>query len=169
MQRFEKCHEGRGLCRTQVVSIGGHVAAALNHLPDELVLRQSNRDTVQSRASLSAGIAKGVAVAALLYLKHQRALTFQCGCAMYEPIRNGITAPRIHVRTPRCELRETGESPECDCNQQHRENRNGPPLPALFSFAGKERQKNQRQEWPTAGPMRRNGVSIDGGSSDSKA
>ena len=146
MQRFQKRNKRGSLCWTQVFSIRRHVAAALNHLPDELVLCQSNGDTVQSRAPLSAGISKGVAVAALLYLKHQRALPLQCGCAMDEPIRNGITAPSIHVRTPRCELREPGERSKGDCNQQHSEDRNRPALPAFLSFSGKKRQENQRQD-----------------------
>src|SRR5208282_683923 len=70
MQRFQKCNERRSLRWTQVFPIRRHVAAALNHLPDELVLCQSNGDSVQGRAPLSTGFAKRVAVAALLHLKH---------------------------------------------------------------------------------------------------
>src|ERR1700693_5172883 len=91
-----------------------------------------------------------MAVTALLYLKYQRALTLQCGCAMHEPVRHGITAPRIHVRAPRRELSHAGKGPECDGNQQHGENRNRPSLPALFSFARKKGQEDQcddRHRW----------------------
>ena len=151
MQGFKKCYERSSLRGTQVVPISGHVAAALNHLPDELVLRQSHGNAIQGRASLSTGVAKRVAVAALLDLKHQRALPLQCSRAMNEAVRHRITAPRIHVRTPGRELGEAGESAERDRNQQHGKNRNRPALPALFSFAGKKRQKNQRQESPQPG------------------
>src|SRR5579864_6018094 len=41
MQRLEECHQRRGLRRAQVFSIRRHVAAPLDHLPDELILRQS--------------------------------------------------------------------------------------------------------------------------------
>ena len=59
----------------------------------------------------STSTADRVAVAALLYLKDQRALTFQCACAMYKAIRQGITAPRIHVRAPRRELSQRVKVP----------------------------------------------------------
>src|SRR5271166_804574 len=52
MQRFEKCNERCGLRRTQIFPIGRHVAAALDHLADELVLRQSNLDGIERWASL---------------------------------------------------------------------------------------------------------------------
>ena len=52
----------------------GHVAAALDNLPDELVVRESHRDAVQSWPPLSASVAKRVTVATLLHLKHQGAL-----------------------------------------------------------------------------------------------
>jgi len=57
MESFKERHERRGLSRTQVVSVGRHVATALDHLPDELVTRKSHGDTIQSWTSLSAGIA----------------------------------------------------------------------------------------------------------------
>jgi hypothetical protein len=57
MEGFKERHKRRGLCRTQIVSVGRHVAAALDHLPDELVTRKSHGDTIQGRPPLSAGIA----------------------------------------------------------------------------------------------------------------
>src|SRR6266567_1396309 len=132
------------------MSRGGHVAAALNHLPDQLVVGESQRDTIQGWAPISAGTAERMAVTALLYLKYQRALTLQCGCAMHEPVRHRITAPRIHVRAPRRKLSHARKGPECDGNQQHGENRDRPPLPAFFSFAGKKGQEDQcddRHRW----------------------
>jgi hypothetical protein len=57
MEGFKERHERGSLCRTQIVSIGRHIAAALDHLPDELVTRKSHGDTIQSWPPLSAGIA----------------------------------------------------------------------------------------------------------------
>jgi hypothetical protein len=57
MEGFKERHERRGLSRTQIVSIGRHIAAALDHLPDELVTRKSHGDTIQSGPPLSAGVA----------------------------------------------------------------------------------------------------------------
>src|SRR5271156_5939255 len=81
VQGVEESYECRGLRRTQVVPIGRHVAAALNHLPNELVLGQPHRNTIQGWPPLSARISERMAVAALLDLKYQRALPLECGCA----------------------------------------------------------------------------------------
>jgi hypothetical protein len=47
----------------------------LNHLANELILRESDGDAIQSRPPLSAHIAESVAISALLDLKYQRPLT----------------------------------------------------------------------------------------------
>src|SRR5580692_10572388 len=70
VQGLKESYERRRLCRAQVVPISRHVAAALNYLPNELVLRQPHGNAVQGWSSLSAGVAKRVAVAALLDLKY---------------------------------------------------------------------------------------------------
>src|ERR1700756_894 len=119
MQGLEKCHERSGLRRTQVLSVRWHVTAALNHLADELILREPHGDAVQHRASLPADSSKGVAVAALLNLQNQRALALKRGCTVQKFFRNRITTPGVHVRTPRCESSEVGKGPERDRDQQH--------------------------------------------------
>src|SRR3984885_6778281 len=86
VQGLEESYERRSLCRTQAVPIGRHVAAALNHLPNELVLRQPNGNAVQGWSPLSTRVAKRVAVAALLDLKNERALTFKRRRALNVPI-----------------------------------------------------------------------------------
>ena len=53
MQGFEKCDERGGLRRAQILAVRRHVATALNHLADELVLRQPQRDTVECRTALA--------------------------------------------------------------------------------------------------------------------
>src|SRR5216683_2876563 len=103
MQGLEKCDERCGLCRTQILPIRRHVAASLDHLANELVLCQPHGDAIQRRASLPAHLTQGMAVAALFDLKNERALSLQRGCAMKKSLRHRITAPCVHVRTPRCE------------------------------------------------------------------
>src|SRR5215472_11277071 len=71
MQALKKGHEGRRLWRTQILAISRHVATALNHLPNQLVLREAHRYAIQRRSSLSSGARQGMAVAALLALKNQ--------------------------------------------------------------------------------------------------
>ena len=147
VQGLEKRYKRRGLCRTQVVSIGRHVAAALNHLPDELVLRQPHGNAVQGWPPLSTRVAKRVAVAALLDLKHERTLPLKRSCAMNVAVGYWIAAPGIHVRTPGRELGHASKGAESDRNHQHGNNRNWPALPAFFSFSGKKRQKNQAKNY----------------------
>src|SRR4029077_6509195 len=79
MQGLEKCDERRGLCRTQVLSVRRHVPASLDHLADELILREPHGDAIQRRASLSAEFTERMAIAALLHLKHESALPLKCG------------------------------------------------------------------------------------------
>src|SRR5580693_2092762 len=104
VQGLEESYERRSLCGTQVVAIGRHVAAALNHLANELVLRQTHGNAVQSWPPLSTHVAQRVAVAALLDLKHERTLPLKCGRPVNVLVGYWIAAPGIHVRTPRREL-----------------------------------------------------------------
>ena len=53
MKRLEECHQRRGFRRTQVLSVGRHVAAALDHLANELILVESQRDPVERWPALS--------------------------------------------------------------------------------------------------------------------
>src|SRR5262250_1677291 len=71
MQSLKKCHKRGRLCRTQILSVGRHIAPALNHLANELVLREPHRNAVECRSSLSAKIPKRMTVATLFGLKNQ--------------------------------------------------------------------------------------------------
>src|ERR1700719_1268024 len=82
VQVLKESYARDSLCRTQVVPIGRHVAAALNHLPNELVLGQPHGNAVQVWPPLSTRVAKRVAVAALFHLKHKRTLPLECGGAV---------------------------------------------------------------------------------------
>src|ERR1700678_381476 len=143
VQGLEESYERRSLCRTQVVPISGHVAAALNHLPNELVLCQPHGNAGQGRPSLSTRVTKRVAVAALLALNHERTLPLERGRAMDVPVGYWLAAPGVHVRTPGRELGHASKRAESDRDQQHSNNRNRTALPAFFSFSGKKWQKNQ--------------------------
>src|SRR5260370_41902469 len=98
MQGFEKSDERGGLCRAQILAIRWHVATALDHLADELVLRQPHRNTVECRTALPASLSEGMAVAALFDLKDERALPLQRGRAVQELRRHRSAAPRVHLR-----------------------------------------------------------------------
>src|SRR5580698_7164087 len=143
VQGLEESYERCSLSRTQVVPIGGHVAAALDHLPNELVLREPHGNAIQGWPSLSTRVAKGVAVAALLDLKDKRTLTLKCGRAVNVPVGYWIAAPGVHVRTPGRELGEASKRAERDRDHQHGNNRDWPALPAFFPFPGKKGQKDQ--------------------------
>src|ERR1700689_1197713 len=146
MQGLEESHKRLSLCRTQVVSIGRHVAAGLNYLPNKLVLRQTHGNAVEGWSPLSTRIAKGVAVAALFDLKHERTLALKCGRAVNVPVGYWIAAPSVHVRTPGRELGHASKGAESDRGHQHGNNCNGPALPVFFSFPRKKRQKNQAND-----------------------
>src|SRR5689334_7368155 len=62
VQSFEKRYKSRCLRRTQIFSIRRHVAAALDHLANELILCEPHGDAIQSRASVPAAVSKCVAV-----------------------------------------------------------------------------------------------------------
>src|SRR5260370_20920589 len=141
MQVFEKCDERYCLRRVQIFSVSRHVAASLDHLSDKLTCRQPHGDAVQRRTSLPANFPKRMAVAALLDLKHERTLPLKRARPVQIISRHWITAPSVHVRAPGSEPREVRQGPERYGDQHHRQNRDGPPTPTLFSFAGKERQK----------------------------
>lgn len=82
VERREKCDQGSRFRRAQILSVSRHVAASLDYLADQLVLRQSHRDAVEGRPSLAAQIPKRMAVTALLDLKYERALSLQSGGAV---------------------------------------------------------------------------------------
>src|SRR5262249_5976619 len=145
-QRLEECDECGRLCRTQVFSISRHVAASLNDLPDELVLREPHRDGVKGRPPLPTAASKGTAVAALFALKDKRALPLKCSRAKEHSLRHWIPAPGVHVRAPRRELSHTCKCSQHDRDQQHSQNSNGPSPPALFSFAEEKWKKEQTED-----------------------
>jgi hypothetical protein len=92
MQCGKERHEGRCLCRTQIIRISRHIAAALQCLANELVLSESCSHCVERRAALAACPCEHVAIAALFALKHERSLEFHGRPASQEFLRNRLTA-----------------------------------------------------------------------------
>src|SRR6266851_3379334 len=77
VERLQKGHQRSRLRRTRVLSVGRHIATTLNHLPDELILREPHRHLIERRAALATRVAERVAVAALFGLENQRSLPLQ--------------------------------------------------------------------------------------------
>ncbi len=99
--RMQRCHERyqrlhfRGV---QVLAISGHVTAALDDLPDQLISGEPRGDVIERGSPLSAVAAQGVAIAALLGLEYGRAAQFNRRSSFDERHRNRIAGPRIHMR-----------------------------------------------------------------------
>jgi hypothetical protein len=74
MHCFQEGDDCVDLRRGQVFAVGGHVAAALHDLADDLAGRQAGRGAVQGRTAQSTRAAQRMAVAALLGLDQDRAL-----------------------------------------------------------------------------------------------
>src|SRR5260370_5040180 len=87
-----------------------------------------------------------MAVAALLDLEDERALPLKRSRAVQDPLWHGISAPRIHVRTPRRISSEVGECSQDYGDQQNRQNSDRPPAPTLFSFSRKKWQQNKKRD-----------------------
>src|SRR5882724_812857 len=85
-------------------------------------------------------------IAALLGLENERTLPLEGGCAVQKLLRNGISAPRIHVWTPRRISSEVGECSQGYGGQQNRQNSDRPPAPTLFPFSRKKWQQNKKRD-----------------------
>jgi len=118
MARRMKCNQESdqrgGFRGAQVFSIGRHIATTLNDLPDELILRKTQRDGVERRPTLAACIAERVAVAALLELEDQRALAFERSGVLEKLLGDGISAPGIHHGAPGSIARQVRKGAEHD-------------------------------------------------------
>src|SRR4029453_12404963 len=143
MQCLEECDQRGRFRRTQILAVCRHVAAALNDLSNELILRQPHGHAVERRPPFPTALPEGVTVAALLGLKDERALSLEGGRAHEQALRNRVAAPGVHMRTPRSDFRETRERSQRYCGQKHGQHRYRPPPPALLSFSRQKRQEQQ--------------------------
>src|SRR5205807_10434799 len=119
--------------RTQILAVGRHVPAALQHLANELIASLPARYAVERRASLASLIAQTVAGAALLVLQHQRALQLERRAALDVADRRRGGGPGFHLRRPRDRHTEAGQRRDRENDHEHRENSDRTALPALFS------------------------------------
>src|SRR6266446_2162355 len=71
VERCEKCDQGRGLRRAQILAVRRHVAASLDHLSNQLILREPHGNAVERGPSLATQVSKGMAIAALFGLKNK--------------------------------------------------------------------------------------------------
>src|SRR5712675_3741225 len=85
-------------------------------------------------------------VAALLGLANERTLPLEGGRAVQKLLRNGISAPCVHVRTPRRIASQVGECSQDYGDQQNRQNSDRPPAPTLFPFSRKKWQQNKKRD-----------------------
>src|SRR6266478_3898541 len=92
MERLEECDESRCLRRRQVLPIRRHIAVALDHLSDELILRQPHRHVIERWPALTAALAERMTIAALLRLENQSALPLQRSAALQIGGRYGSAA-----------------------------------------------------------------------------
>src|ERR1700688_4467501 len=105
MKRLKKGDQRSGLGWTEILSISRHITATLDYLPDELVVGQSQSNTVECGSALTSLIIQRVTVVTLLRLKNQRTLAFQRRTAVQILGRNRLPAPRLHNKTPPRRLR----------------------------------------------------------------
>src|SRR5215468_9881148 len=137
-QRLHEGDEGVHLGRRQILAVGGHVPATLEHLSHELVGGEPRRHAVEGGTALAAFSAQAVAVAALLVLDHERALELERRPPAKVLQGRRRSAPRLHLRRPRDEDAEAGQSGDDEHDQDHGEHGHGPALPALLPRARDE-------------------------------
>ena len=145
MQSLQEGDESGGLRRTQVFAIGGHVAASLNDLANQLIVSEADGNGIKRRTAPATLIRERVTVVALLELKDGGALALEGGAIVEELGGDGEAAPCVHHRTPRSVLGEVGERGQRDGSQQDDENSEGAAAPAFFAFAGEEGQQEQSE------------------------
>src|SRR6476469_3362362 len=115
----------------EALSVGRHVATALDDLADELVRVEPDGHCIQRRTALSALLSERMAVVTLLGLEDEGALTLERRPVREEDGRDGISAPGVHLRTPRRVHPELGQGPEEAGEQHQRQHRDRTPPPAL--------------------------------------
>ena len=169
VQSLQKCDERCRLRRVQVLSVRRHVSAALNHLANELIFGETNGHTIESRTPLPADVAERMAVAALLDLENECTLSLRSAVV---PRRNfaGTGSP-LHAFM--CGLQ--GANPARCVNVPNvmamsRTDKTAIGLRRqLFSPSPERNGRSSRRRITRTGPMRRAGVSIEGGKRESSA
>ena len=83
-QRRHVANDGFNLVRRKIVSIGGHVAAALNDLANELIPGHTTADVRKIRSALPPHSIDRMTIAALHSLQNDKSLKFKRGTPLDE-------------------------------------------------------------------------------------
>src|SRR5712671_6322922 len=87
-------HHGGCLRRAQILSVGWHIASALDNLSYKLIPGEAKRHLVEGRSALAPLAVERMAVAALLLLEHDGASPLQRGTPVEILSRDWHAAPR---------------------------------------------------------------------------
>src|ERR1017187_176798 len=99
-QRGQEPDQCRGLRGAECIAIGGPVASTLQHLTNDLILRHTVGDAIQCGSAKSAFTADRMAIATLLVLKQECALTLEGRAILKVRGWNGIGCPCVHDWAP---------------------------------------------------------------------
>ena len=102
MQRRKERHRRGDFSRIQVFPERGHIAAALDDLPHELIPGEAKGHLIERRSALASLAVERMAVAALLRLEDEGASPLQRRTPVEIFLRDRHAAPRVHHRAPRC-------------------------------------------------------------------
>ena len=145
VKSFEKCDKRGGFRGAEIFAVGGHVAAALNYLANELVFGLNQRDVIERWSAFSAFVTERMTIVALLELEDERALTFERRAMLQKFRRDGVATPGIHHRTPGSVASKIREGAKRDGDKQNDENGDRASVPTFFAFAKDKRKQKKRK------------------------
>jgi hypothetical protein len=135
MQRLKECHKRSRFRRTQILSVGRHISAALDHLSDQLILGKAQSNAIERRSALPSLAIQRMAIVALLCLENQRTSPLESRACSQIFRWDWQAAPGVHHWTPRRVLAQLGERTQSHGGEKNQENCNRPPPPALLTFS----------------------------------
>ena len=142
----QECDERRRFRGSQILAVRGHIATALDHLPNQLILSKSHRHGIKSWAALSTLACQRMAVVTLLDLKNQRALPLERRAVFQKFGGDGNPTPRVHHGTPRRVLSQVRECSKRYRRQEDSQDREGPAAPALLAFTCEKWQQQESKK-----------------------
>src|SRR5260370_5327418 len=146
MHRGEEGDDRVALRGAEVLAVSGHIAAALNYLPNDLIGREPRRGVVECRPPHPALTAERVTVAALLALEEERALELQRSTAFDVIDRRWSRAPRVHHRRPWRESPEPGKGTDQRHGEDNDHDREGPSSPTFLAGSRNEGQGEEQAD-----------------------
>src|SRR5262249_17151447 len=149
-QRLHESDESRYLLRRQVPAKRRHVAAALNHLPDQLVAGEASGHTIQRWAAQTTFAPRAATLPPLLVSHHQRTLQLQRRTSAHRLDGRGIAAPGFHVGRPRGVCPQVSQGTDYQEHENHSQHGHGPPASAFLTGIRKKRgceQEGNADHW----------------------